>query len=437
MLVPANARKRRLELIRRWNSIENYLSHDFKFNRVEGEGDKAIIASGLAYAYVREIVDRYNLRVKVLKISSPVPLPSKFIVDAISDCSKVLVVEELEPVVEIQLRSLLNKMGLNIEVHGKNYVGLEYELTFERVASAISKFLDLSLPMPEPIDISDIENELPQRPPVLCPGCPYRPLFYVLRRIANRFRGEKGYEPIFTGDIGCYTLGLNPPYRVQDTCIEMGGSIGVANGFAQVLDVPVIAIIGDSTFYHAGLPPLLNAVYNKAPFLTIVLDNGITAMTGHQPHPGTGLRADGTPARKIRLEDVIRGLGVEVVEIVDPFDIDKCEKVIDKVLNYVMEQKKPAVVISRRSCALVAISRARRAGFQIPRFKVLSERCRACGICYRLFACPAIVPAADGKAQIDPALCTGCGVCVAICPFKAIVATEEIDWSKWSEFWRC
>jgi len=278
--------------------------------------------------------------------------------------------------------------------------------------------------------------ELPPRPPILCPGCPYRPLFYVLRKIANKMKAEKGYEPIFTGDIGCYTLGLNPPYRVQDTCIEMGGSIGLANGLAKVVNIPIIAIIGDSTFFHAGLPPLLNAVYNESPFLTIVLDNKTTAMTGHQPHPGTGVRADGKLTRRIFIEDVVKGLGIEYIKVIDPFRLKEAENELIKALEYVMSHKKPAVVVSRRNCALIAIASARRANFEIPRYVVDPSKCKACGICYKVFACPAIMPSEDGKAKIDLALCTGCGVCVEICPFNAIQPYKELDLEKWEQFWR-
>ena len=434
VLVPANARKRRLELIKKWLEIESYLSRDFKYNRIEGEGDILIIAPGIAYAYVREVLQRFNIHAKVLKLASPVPLPSELVTKALDNVSRILVVEELEPIVEQQLRALVQSKGLDIEVHGKDYIGLAYEITFERVIDALSKFLSKELKVPKGID--DININIPPRPPVLCPGCPYRPLFYIMRKEANKMKNEKGYEPIFTGDIGCYSLGLNPPYRVQDTCIAMGASIGLANGLAQTTEVPIVAIIGDSTFFHAGIPPLLNAVYNEAPFLTIVLDNRTTAMTGHQPHPGTGFRADGRPAKRILVENVARGLGIEYIEIIDPFNLKEAEEKYVKALNYVMKKKKPALIVSRRSCALLAISKARRAGFEIPRYVVNDGKCKACGICYKVFACPAITSRENGKAWIDPALCTGCGVCMDVCPFNAITLVKEFNREKWSEFWR-
>ena len=434
VLVPANARRRKLELIKKWSEIETYLSKNFKYNRVEGEGDILIIAPGIAYAYVKEVLQKFSINAKVLKLASPVPLPSELVIKALEGVSKALVVEELEPVVEQQLRALIQSRDLDVEVHGKDYVGLPYEITFERVISALSKFLGKELRISE--SIGDVDIRIPLRPPVLCPGCPYRPLFYIMRKEANKMKSERGYEPTFTGDIGCYTLGLNPPYRVQDTCIEMGGSIGVANGLAQTTEVPIVAIIGDSTFFHAGIPPLLNAVYNEAPFLTIVLDNRTTAMTGHQPHPGTGFRADGRPAKTILIENIAKGLGIEYVEIIDPFNLKEAEEKYIEALNYVLEKRRPAVIVSRRSCALLAIRKARRAGFEIPRYVVDDNKCKACGICYKVFACPAIIPKEDGKAQIDPALCTGCGVCIDICPFKAIMPMKEFDKNKWNQFWK-
>ncbi len=438
VLVPANARRLRLEMLERWRRIEEELA-ECPFNAIEGEGKELVIASGISYSYVDEALRILGVkdRVKVLKLASPVPLPRRLIEKAINGVERILVVEELEPVVEMQLRSMLSEMGIWIEVRGKDLVGIPYEMTLDRALKALSKFLGVDYVPLQPAAEREPDFVFP-RPPQLCPGCPYRPLFYVLRKIANEYKAKRGVEPIFTGDIGCYTLGLNPPFRVQDTCVCMGASIGFANGFTHVVsDRIVIAIIGDSTFYHTGIPPLLNAVYNNAPFLTIVLDNHVTAMTGHQPHPGSGYRATGEPAKSIRVEDIAKALGVERIEVVDPFRVKDTEKIVKDLIEYVEREKKPALLVSRRSCALIAVRRALRSGRKVVRFVVDESLCRGCGICYTQFACPAIRPRSteDRRAIIDPELCTGCTVCASICPFGAIKPSEPIDIDEWLSFW--
>lgn len=438
VLVPANARRLRLEMLERWRRIEEELA-ECPFNAIEGEGKELVIASGISYSYVDEALRILGVkdRVKVLKLASPVPLPRRLIEKAINGVERILVVEELEPVVEMQLRSMLSEMGIWIEVRGKDLVGIPYEMTLDRALKALSKFLGVDYVPLQPAAEREPDFVFP-RPPQLCPGCPYRPLFYVLRKIANEYKAKRGVEPIFTGDIGCYTLGLNPPFRVQDTCVCMGASIGFANGFTHVVsDRIVIAIIGDSTFYHTGIPPLLNAVYNNAPFLTIVLDNHVTAMTGHQPHPGSGYRATGEPAKSIRVEDIAKALGVERIEVVDPFRVKDTEKIVKDLIEYVEREKKPALLVSRRSCALIAVRRALRSGRKVVRFVVDESLCRGCGICYTQFACPAIRPRSteDRRAIIDPELCTGCTVCASICPSGAIKPSEPIDIDEWLSFW--
>lgn len=447
VLVPAHARRLKLELLERWAKIEEEVSR-CPFNRVEGSRDAkvAVVASGISYAYVREALEELKLLddVKLIKISTPVPLPRKFVLEALQGVERALVVEELEPVVEMQLRSLLHREKMGIDVVGKDLVGYPYEMTLSRALKAVANFLGISYDLPEPAAPRDyVEGKVFTRPPQLCPGCPYRPLYYALRKVADKVMASKGRdrEPIFCGDIGCYTLGLNPPFRAQDTCIEMGGSIGMANGFAKTVTNRVpIAIIGDSTFYHAGMPPLLNAVYNRNPLLVIVLDNRVTAMTGHQPNPSTGLTAMGEKTVAVPAESIAEAMGVEFVKVVDPFNIEETEKVLEEALDYVERNRAPAVIVSRRLCALVAVRNARRRGISVPRYVVDEEKCRACGVCYTRFACPAIRPRdppRDRRALIDPELCTGCGVCVSVCPFEAIKPVNPRDAEKFLEdVWR-
>ncbi len=418
VLVPSIARRDKKELLRRWESIVKRVNN-VPFNRIEGSGKLLVIASGVSYGYVKEAAERLGESVTILKVGTPYPIPRELVLRSLdeSGANKVLVVEELEPLVELQVRSLVNEVGINVRVVGKELVGLPYEMTFTRAYRALAKALGK--------DVAEVgwsaqrkpqAPKLPPRPPAFCPGCPYRPFFYAFRKFLNR----SGIDYIVTGDIGCYALGRNPPYKLQDIVIEMGGSIGTANGFSIGTPQVVFAVIGDSTFYHAGLPPLVNAVWHKLPIITVILDNEVTAMTGHQPSPASRLNGQYIPP-----ENVVRGFGVNFVRVVDPFNVGEVENALKEAVAHVRTAGKPAVLIVRRKCALEALRALRRAGVAVPKFSVNKEKCVACGICYRVFACPAIRKGSDGKAVIDAALCSGCGVCADICPAKAIEPIAE------------
>jgi indolepyruvate ferredoxin oxidoreductase alpha subunit len=426
-LVPQYARRKRLELLDFWDKVSEDLA-DFPLNNAEGSGDIAVVGVGIGYRYAKEAISMLNAQDKVtlFKISTSVPLPRP-LAEKMSSYDTILVIEEGDPVVEMQLKTVLQELGSGARVygkHGKPLLPRYGELGLEKVISALSTVLGIEPPawVKEPPQPSG--EKLPPRPPVLCPGCPYRGFFYALRRAVNKLR----LKPVYSGDIGCYSLGVNPPFYVQDTIIEMGGSIGAGNGFSHVLrgdrDI-VVAIIGDSTFFHSGVPPLINAVYNRAPLLVIVLDNHTTAMTGHQPHPGTGVLAIGEQVEPMSIESVARGVGVEKVLVADPFDIKDSETKLIEALRYVKENKKPAVLVAKGACILVALRAAAKNGIRPVPYRVNPEKCTGCGICYTAFNCPAIYRRPDGKAEIDPALCTGCGVCAEICPFKAFEPVEE------------
>lgn len=426
-LLPGNSRVRRLELLRKWESIEKELAK-FPFNEVRGDGKTLIVAAGLSHAYVSELVNRLGLtdRVRILKLTTVYPVPKDLLLRAVEGVEKVVVVEELEPVVELQVRALLGASGVNVEVVGRGLHERAYEVTFEKVESVLRKVFNLP-PASEKGGDGGSQVNIPPRPPVFCPGCPYRPLFFELRRVINQAK----IKAVFAGDIGCYSLAYYPPYRLQDTCVEMGGSIGLGNGFSRVLgDAVVVSVIGDSTFYHAGIPALVNAVYNEHPQLVIVLDNMVTAMTGHQPSPSTRLNG-----RYVPLENLVRGLGVELVSIVDPYDIGRVREEFLKAVEYVKASRRPAVLIFRRKCALVALDEMREAGEPIAPYVVDGQKCTGCGICYNFFACPAIGSGDDRKAYIDPDLCIGCGACAPVCPFKAIAPSKPIDQERLARYW--
>lgn len=429
-LVPAHARKLRRALVEKWAGIREALS-DAPFNKIEGHGDTLVIASGISYSYVKEAITALKAEAKILKLGTPVPLPREITLEALEDVDRVLVVEELEPVVEMQIKSLIVEEGLDVEVHGKDYVGYIGEMTIDRATRALARILGKELIEASIGESKPAGTSLPPRPPALCPGCPHRATYYALRRAVNSLR----VKPVYSGDIGCYSLGLLPPFKQQDLLIEMGGSIGVANGLGRVLrDQVVIAVIGDSTFFHAGIPGLVNAVYNRTPMLVLVLDNRVTAMTGEQPNPGSGYNALWEPAPMIKIEDVANGLGVEKIVVFDPYNLREATDKLKEALEYVVKNRKPAVAVARRACALIVGRIARAKNVRGPLYTVLTDKCTACGVCYNAFTCPAIGVRGDGKAYIIEDLCTGCGVCADVCSFKAIIKSREGD-EGWEQLW--
>jgi len=423
-LVPAHARKLRKQLVEKWERIAERLSHH-PLNKAEGPTDSNIlvVGVGLGYRYAREAVKILGLRdkIRLIKISTPIPLPRGLLLREAEDKEKIFFVEEGEPVVETLAKSLFYDENIRAKVAGKSngYVTKIGELTLDKVIPGMARFLGINYELPEKLAPS---VKAPPRPPVLCPGCPYRAVFYALRRAVGKAR----VKPVYNGDIGCYSLGVLPPFEMQDTIVEMGGSVGLANGIAHTVEDQVpIAIIGDSTFFHAGMPGLANAVYNKAPMLVVVLDNRTTAMTGHQPHPGIGVTARGEETVELDPLSIARAYGIEYVAVTNAFDIKGQEKVFYEALKYVKENRKPALVVARGACILLAIANARRAGVYYTVYTVDEDKCIACGLCYRAFNCPAIIPKENGKVYIDPLLCTGCGECAQICPVNAFRPVEE------------
>ncbi len=425
-LVPAHARKLRAELVEKWEEIAEWFSKH-PLNEAEGPEDSSVlvVGVGLGYTYAREALRELGLdrKVRVLKIQTPVPLPSKLLLREAEGRDKVFFVEEGEPVVETLAKSSFYDEGIKARVAGKSngYITRIGELTLDKVLPGLARFLGIDYSLPEK---PRVNLSAPPRPPVLCPGCPYRAVFYALRRAVGKAR----IKPVYTGDIGCYSLGVLPPFEMQDTIVEMGGSIGLANGMAHVAkDQIPIAIIGDSTFFHAGMPGLANAVYNKAPMLVVVLDNRTTAMTGHQPHPGVGVTAMGEETVELDPRRVAEAYGIEYVALTNAFDIKGQEKVFYEALEYVKKEQKPALVVARGACILLAIANARKAGVKYTVYTVDEDKCIACGLCYKAFNCPAIIPKENGKVYIDPLLCTGCGECAQICPVNAFKPVEEPD----------
>jgi indolepyruvate ferredoxin oxidoreductase alpha subunit len=430
--IPAFQRKKHPWLL---ETIEKYREEFNKspFNWIEGDENAkvGIIAPGLSYAYVREALAWLGVEnVKVLKLGTPFPVPYGLLEKFMDGLERVLIVEELEPVVEEQVKVWAYDKGLRVPIHGKDLVPRVFEMTTRRAVEAIAKFLGVKTP----IDFAEIDEKyervsqiVPPRPPSLCPACPHRNTFYAIRRAASP-------RAIFPSDIGCYTLGVLPPLKTVDTTIAMGGSIGMAHGLDVALNgVPgeeerktgkekkiIVATIGDSTFFHTGLPALANAIYNRSNVVIVVLDNEVTAMTGDQPNPGTGQTPHG-PGKRIAIEEVAKAMGADFVKVVDPYDIKATERAIKEALQV----EGVSVVVSRQPCALYRISQMRRRGEKWPIYHVIEDKCTGCKICINAYGCPAIYWDAEAKkAKIDPSMCWGCGGCAQICPFGAFEPME-------------
>jgi indolepyruvate ferredoxin oxidoreductase alpha subunit len=293
---------------------------------------------------------------------------------------------------------------------GTEFFPREGELSTRLVGEGLAKITA----KPMPIDFrkidekyAEIKKDLLSRPPILCAGCPHRASFYVIRKVG-------GDQTLYPTDIGCYALGISPPLNVGDLMICMGASVGTAQGIKMATGKDTIAIIGDSTFFHAAIPGLVNAVYNNSQIVVAVLDNSATAMTGHQPHPGTGLTGMGTPGEKVLVEKVAEGCGVKYVKVVDPFKTKEASAVLKEALK----QRGPSVIVFRSPCTLMDLREKRRRGIIVIPAKI-TDKCSDCMACIKLLACPAI-GVEEGKAVIDEAFCTGCGLCISVCPYGAI-----------------
>lgn len=416
VVLPAHARKLKPILQEKMKKIQDYFSKSEMNWIEEGEEDLGIIACGLSYAYVKEAMEKLNVDLPILKLSTMYPIPEKLIYEFLSSYDKVAIVEEVDPFIELHAKALADE--LNVKIYGKinGYFPMNYEYNVSRVEQSLAKVLKLNPSKDYDEIVKDREKIValaPPRPPVLCPGCPHTASFYVIRKVVN----EIGNVAL-PSDIGCYTLGINKPLEGVDITICMGASVGVSNGLSHVLNNEIIATIGDSTFFHAGIPALINAVYNNTKFVLVILDNSTTGMTGHQPHPGVGLKGCGEKGKVVKIEDVVRGCGVEFVEVVNPRNIKKMERVLKDALSY----DGVAVIVARHPCAILWTRERRKRGLKITPFYV-GEECNLCMKCIETFACPAIVfDKTKNQVRIDETLCIGCAVCSQICPEKAIKA---------------
>ena len=388
VMMPANAIKRHVVVEERIRALTEF-AETTDFNTTEKNGSKiGIITDGIAYMYAKEALGD---RADYLKLGMVYPLPKKKIKDFAANYDKVYVIEELDPVIEEHCKAL------GVDVIGKEVFTLLGEYTPNMIKKVV---LGEDEPKHAPAE------QIPVRPPVMCAGCPHRGTFYVLKKLGL----------VVSGDIGCYTLGAAMPLQSVDTTICMGASVSAALGMAKArgkeFNKKLVSVIGDSTFMHSGITGLVDIVYNKGANTVIILDNSITGMTGHQDNPTTGYTIRGEETKQVNLISLCKAIGVEHVQVCDPFDVKSFETVVKQEVA----REEPSVIIAQRPCAL--LKKVKYTGHC-----TVTEKCKKCKMCMKL-GCPAI-SVKDGSISIDTTQCNGCGLCVNVCPFEAIVKEEN------------
>ena len=396
--IAPNARRNIPELFRKVEEIREFVGKSPWVRIEEGSGSLGVVTSGVPYLHLKEVVERENVRPHVLKLSVAYPLPD--ISDFLSQMDRIIVLEDLDPIVEDQIYVLAYEKGISVKIIGKHSGHFRQygEITYEDVRSALIG------------DPPRISRELvPRRIPQLCPGCPHRGAFVAIKSLK---------DAIVLGDRGCYNQGGNPPLRAIDTAIAMGSSVAMAVGLWRAgVNRPIVAVIGDSTFFHAGIPPLVEAVVSRAPIVIAVLDNRWTCMTGHQPNPSTGLDHVGRERPRVSIEDVCRAVGVGFVITVDPYNVDEGRIAMKVALEVARYKSLPSVVVFRRECVLQVIRREGRTGAKYS----VGDECIGCLSCLSI-GCPAM-DLVEGKVVILDT-CTGCGICSQVCPVGAIRREE-------------
>ena len=396
--LPVIARKRHPILLGNLENIRKEIENH-PFNKYNLNTKKGIIATGISRAYLHDVLHDLDIEkeVSVLELGITYPVPEKLILEFISQMEDVLILEELEPILENDIRVICQKNNLKTRVHGKDEdLTRLFEYSTQKIQKAVLKFLDRP---GVKIETCKAEMELPGRPPNLCAGCPHRAVYYSVRKVF-------GDNAIYATDIGCYTLGFLPPHRACDFLFCMGSSISGGSGMARATGKTVIGYIGDSTFFHSGITGLINAVHNNHNILVIILDNQTTAMTGHQPHPGVEYTKFGHNEHKVDIEAIVRGCGVEHVKKVRPLNLKKTLEVLEGF----KELKGVRVIIAQDPCTLFASRVLKK---KQPTVAYVEKQHKEVETCLKELACPAFYKQ-DGKVLIDENLCSGCMFCVQI-----------------------
>ncbi|SFW26898.1 indolepyruvate ferredoxin oxidoreductase subunit alpha [Ruminococcus flavefaciens] len=384
---------------------------DYERNIITEAADKScrngIATHGISYTYTMEAL-RGKSAPRVFKVSTPFPFPEQAAVKFLEGLDEVLCIEELDPIIERELTYICGKYHLNTKILGKltHHVKNAGENTCASVAANIADFMGWEKPATAEMEAPPA---LPVRPPVLCAGCPHRASFFAVKE------AMKGKKSVFCGDIGCYTLGNAMPLDMVDTCLCMGAGVNITQGIGKIEpDTNCFAFVGDSTFFASAITGAVNAVYNQADMTLVVLDNSTTAMTGHQPHPGTGRTMMGEVVEKVSIQEVLKGVGVKTVETVNPLELSKA---IDTVKRVSAEKGVKAIVFKSPCAVLIKGNKPA---------VIDSAKCTSCKKCIKTLGCPGIV-LRDGRVTIENSLCTGCGLCSQVCPFGAIGGGEDAE----------
>jgi indolepyruvate ferredoxin oxidoreductase alpha subunit len=417
VMVPAHARRQHKVLLEKVQQAKE-ISEFSPYNQVARKGKTiGIITASAAYNYVAEAVDFLDLDAGILKLGMTHPLPEQKIAAFLKAYPTVIVVEELAPYLELHVKAIAKDCAPTVKIYGRlmgrslfpRFGEFSTRLVVEALASVTGVKSSISFAVLDE-KYRESSGVLLPRPPVLCPGCPHRASFHVIKTAVG--------HAVVPTDIGCYALGIQPPLQVGDVLICMGASIGTAGGISRVTDSQTVAVVGDSTFFHAAMPGLANAVYNNHHVTLVVLDNLTTAMTGHQPHPGTGRTGMREPGNRILVEDVARGLGVKYVQVVNPFDVKKAKE----TLKTALKTPGPSVVVFRAPCTLLVLRERRQKDITVEPMKI-TDACTNCMACVKLTGCPALIQE-EGTLTIDETLCTACTLCASICPYNAIQGGE-------------
>jgi indolepyruvate ferredoxin oxidoreductase alpha subunit len=441
--VGSKARELKLKMLERRDKIKDEFENS-EFNSIsEGNLDYGVIVSGVSYNYVLEACDKLKIAPPILKLGTTFPLPQNLISNFIKNLKGVIIVEELSPYLELRVKALAKDVNPNLIIIGKEsgHFSEAFEYNIPLVFNVFNEIYETKSEINyEAIleNASNLKKVLPVRIPVFCPGCPHRATFWAL----NRALVGKSDKIAFINDIGCYSMlllnkDIYSKMNPDDLLLSMGATLGTSSGVSLSAEEKVISIIGDSTFFHAGLPGMVNICNNDEDVIVVVLDNSVTAMTGQQPNPGTGYGPAGVPKNKIQIESVLKGIGFNNIVINDCFDAKNCIPAFKKAL----EEKGPTVIISRGPCALWNDRNKRKRGEKIQPFYVDNTICRKCHTCMRDFYCPAISMESNiseftdnnGKlwkghsSHISQELCDECGVCSIICPYTNHESRSEKD----------